>query len=69
MIKRLFMITALGAALVACSPAGSTTAPGATSGSSVAPVDSAAPSEAVESAAPSEAVESAAPSEGASPSS
>ncbi|HEX2470613.1 MAG TPA: hypothetical protein VHK05_08485 [Candidatus Limnocylindrales bacterium] len=52
MLKRFVMLLALGAALVACSPAGTGTSP--------APVDTAAP---VDSAAPSEmASESAAPS-------
>ena len=52
MLKRIIMMLALGAALVACSPSGTGTSP--------APVDSAAP---VDSGLPSEM-----PSESASPS-
>jgi hypothetical protein len=58
MLKRIIMMLALGAALVACSPAGtgtSTTAP-----ETLAPVDSAAPS--------ASGLESMMPSESASPS-
>ena len=56
MFKRFVMLVALGAALLACSPAGTGTSPGA---ETLAPVDS-APSE---SGLPSEmASESAAPS-------
>ncbi len=54
MLKQIMMLLALGAALVACSPSGSGTSP--------APVNSAAPSE-MASEAPSEA-----PSESAAPS-
>jgi len=55
MLKRIIMMLALGAALVACSPSGT-----GTSTDSVTPVDSAAP---VDSGLPSEM-----PSESASPS-
>jgi hypothetical protein len=58
MLKRIVMLLALGAALVACSPSGTGTS---TSGpETLAPVDSAAP---VDSGLPSEM-----PSESASPS-
>lgn len=57
MLKRIIMMLALGAALVACSPSGTGTSPGA---ETLAPVDSAAPSD---SGLPSEM-----PSESASPS-
>ena len=56
MLKRIIMLLALGAALVACSPSGTGTSP--------APVDSAP----VDSAAPSDGLESEMPSESASPS-
>jgi hypothetical protein len=58
MLKRIVMLLALGAALVACSPAGTGTSTNAPE--TLAPVDSAAPSD---SGLPSEA-----PSESASPS-
>ena len=57
MLKRIIMMLALGAALVACSPSGTGTSPAA---ETLAPVDSAAP---VDSGLPSEM-----PSESASPS-
>jgi predicted small lipoprotein YifL len=55
MLKRLIMLVALGAALVACSPSGSASSPGA---ETLAPVESGAASEmpsemASESASPS----------------
>lgn len=53
MLKRIIMMLALGAALVACGPAGSGTSPGT---ETLAPVDSAAPSDSEmpsESASPS----------------
>ena len=51
MLKRIVMLLAFGAALVACSPSGTAGSPGT---ETLAPVDSAAPSEmASESAAPS----------------
>jgi hypothetical protein len=53
MLKRLILLLALGAALVACSPAGSGGSPGS---ETVAPIDTAAP------------LESEMPSESASPS-
>jgi hypothetical protein len=56
MAKRLFLILAIAASLVACSPSGS----GSSAGASLAPVGS--------DAAPSMPGESAAPSESASPS-
>jgi hypothetical protein len=50
MFKRLMLVLALGAALVACSPSGS----GTSAAPSVAPIDSALPSvDASESASPS----------------
>ncbi len=55
MLKKIVMMLALGAALVACGPSGSASSPGA---ETAAPIDSAAPS--VE--------ESMEPSESASPS-
>jgi hypothetical protein len=57
MLKRILLILAMGAALVACSPSGSGTSPGT---ETLAPVESSTPSE----AAPSESMpaESAAPS-------
>ena len=48
MLKRILLILAMGAALVACSPSGSGSSPGT---ETVAPVESSTPSE----AAPSEA--------------
>ena len=51
MLKRILLIMAMGAALVACSPSGSGTSPGT---ETLAPVDSSTPSE----AAPSEPTES-----------
>jgi hypothetical protein len=54
MLKRILLILAMGAALVACSPSGSGTSPGT---ETQAPVESVAPSESL----PSES-ESAAPS-------
>jgi hypothetical protein len=52
MLKRLIAILALGAALVACSPSGA----GTTSGvETLAPIDSAAPSDALPSMMPSDA--------------
>ena len=56
MAKRLFLILALAASLIACSPSGT----GASAGASLAPVGS--------DAAPSVPVETMAPSESASPS-
>jgi ABC-type oligopeptide transport system substrate-binding subunit len=58
MLKRILVVLALGAALVACSPSGTGTSTSGTE--TLAPVDSAAP---LDSAAPSEM-----PSESASPS-
>jgi hypothetical protein len=57
MLKRIIMLVALGAALVACSPSGSASSPGT---ETLAPIDSAAPSDS--------GMESEAPSESASPS-
>jgi len=52
MLKRILLILAMGAALVACSPSGSGSSPGT---ETVAPVESSTPSEATPSeAAPSE---------------
>jgi len=52
MLKRILLILAMGAALVACSPSGSGSSPGT---ETVAPVESSTPSEAAPSeAAPSE---------------
>jgi hypothetical protein len=59
MLKRILLILAMGAALVACSPSGTGTSPGT---ETLAPVESSTPSEAAPSeSAPSES-ESAAPS-------
>ncbi len=57
MLKRIVMLLALGAALVACSPSGTGTSPAA---ETLAPVDSAAPIDS--------GLESEMPSESASPS-
>jgi hypothetical protein len=57
MLKRIVLILAMGAALVACSPSGTGTSPGT---ETLAPVQSSTPSE----AAPSESM----PAESASPS-
>jgi hypothetical protein len=57
MLKRIMMMLALGAALVACSPSGTGTS---AAPASLAPVDSAAPSDS--------GLESVMPSESASPS-
>ncbi len=61
MVKRLLLILAMGAALVACSPSGSSTSSGA---ESLAPVETSTSSEAPSEAAPSES----APEMSASPS-
>jgi hypothetical protein len=59
MLKRILLILAMGAALVACSPSGTGTSPGT---ETLAPVESSTPSEEAPSeSAPSES-ESAAPS-------
>jgi hypothetical protein len=53
MLKRILLTLALGAALVACSPS-----PGATTGTeTLAPIDSALPSDAVPSEMPSDSAE------------
>jgi hypothetical protein len=51
MLKRIIMLLALGAALVACSPSGAGTSPGA---ETAAPVDSAPVDSGMESEMPSE---------------